>query len=84
MLTLTGSHIWLWAVDEDNTRRFDDHASLLDWLDHQPGLVVPCWTCGAAPIGTFPDGSWRYDCHLTSGIPHGPTTSADPLWRSVR
>lgn len=35
-----------------------------------------CASCGAAPVGTFNDGSPRFDCYRTSPLPHVPLTKA--------
>lgn len=78
--TFVGGNIFVYDVEEDRTSRFSDRESFLQWMAKRPGIVIPCHTCGALPVGTFQDGSWKYDCHITSGIPHGPTTSPRPLW----
>lgn len=38
-----------------------------------------CPTCGARPVGTFRDGSPRFDCSRTSGIPHEPIFPGMPV-----
>lgn len=73
-----GGSIWTW--DREKVTRLGSRPEFISWLAKKPGVEKPCWTCGAAPVGTFSDGSPRYDCHRTSGIPHGPTTSPTPLY----
>jgi hypothetical protein len=49
-------------------------------IKHVASAKEPCWTCGAAPVGTFDDGSARYDCHVGDPEGHVPTRSTTPLW----
>lgn len=40
-----------------------------------------CYTCGAFPVGVFPDGSARFRCHIDRPDIHIPTS--DPRWKQV-
>lgn len=41
-----------------------------------PALLVPCFTCGTLPVGTYSDGSPRYGCG-----PHAPAVPHAHDWQ---
>lgn len=72
MAVTKGWQVAATQVEEDREAR---RARELGRIQPKQQPITPCFTCGALPAGTYPDGSPRYSCG-----PHLPLAAGSELF----